>query len=250
MKASTIRKISFSSFTILLLFIIWIIISTTKNNDMIYPSIGSIFKAVLNCFKWVNFKLLLMTFLRVIITLAISLIVCLIIITITLKFPDSYAFFSPIVKIMRTVPFICVSLFIVLFFKRGIAPYIIAFLVIIPIMLEGFLSGVKQINKNIIEDLKLLEISFPKKLFQVYLPLAFPTIMMTIFQTFGLGFKVVIMGEYFAQTKNSLGLALYDAKAFLEMSTIFAWTIIIVIVVAIIEIIMNYFNNKRNNLIY
>ncbi|MBQ2891386.1 MAG: ABC transporter permease subunit [Bacilli bacterium] len=250
MKDSIIKRVVFSATTILLLFLGWIIISVIKNNDLIYPKIDKIFIKLLECFRWDNFKFLLFTFSRVIISVGISLVVSILIIILYLKFPSSYSLFSPIIRMMRTMPFICISLFIIIIFSSNLSPYIIAFLLIIPLMTEGLKDGVDRLDKNLMDDLALHEIKFIDKLRLVYLPLIMPTIILTLLQTFGLGFKVMIMGEYFAQTKNSMGLVLNIAKSNLWMDEVIAWTILIVLVVSIIEILINIFNKKRNNIIY
>ena len=142
------------------------------------------------------------------------------------------------------------ALFIIIIFSANMAPYIISFLLIIPLMTEGLKDGIDRLDKNLMDDLALHEISFFEKLKMVYIPLVMPTIILTLLQTFGLGFKVMIMGEYFAQTKNSMGLVLNIAKSNLWMDEVLAWTILIVLVVSIIEILINIFNKKRNKVIY
>ena len=250
MKDSIIKKIIFSTTTIVLIFLVWVIVSVTKDNSLIYPTISQIFRKLLECFKWDNFKNLLFTFGRVMISVGLSLILSIIIITLYVKFPNSYSFFAPIIRIMRTMPFICISLFIIIIFSANMAPYIISFLLIIPLMTEGLKDGIDRLDKNLMDDLALHEISFFEKLKMVYIPLVMPTIILTLLQTFGLGFKVMIMGEYFAQTKNSMGLVLNIAKSNLWMDEVLAWTILIVLVVSIIEILINIFNKKRNKVIY
>lgn len=249
MKTSTIRKISFSSITIILLFVLWVILSATKNNEMIYPSLGNIFKEFLNCFQGSNLLILLKTLLRVLITLGLSLAFSLVVLILYILYKDSYAFFAPIIKIMRSVPFICLSLFIVLFFERNVAPYIMSFLVIIPLMVDGLIGGVNQISKGLKDDLAMHDVSFFARIFKIYLPILFPNFMVIILQTFGLCLKVMIMGEYFAQMPSSLGLLLYNAKSYLEISVIMAWTIMIVLLVALIEIVVHIFSRKWNEMI-
>ncbi len=251
MKNSIAKKITFSATSVLLLFIVWIIVSTINSDkQLIYPSITNIFQTVLKCFNEEGLKSFFFTFLRVMQTIIASFIVSVLIIILYIKFPSSYSFFSPLIKMMRTIPFICISFFIIIIFDDQIAPYIIGFLLIIPIIVEGIKSGIDLMDKNIKDDMALLEIGFWNKLLKVYLPLMMPTIVVALLQTFGLGFKVIIMGECFAQTENSLGMMLYLARDNYLMNELIAWTIIIVVIVSVVEILINYFNRKRNNFIY
>ena len=89
-----------------------------------------------------------------------------------------------------------------------------------------------------------------KKIFQVYLPILLPNIITLVLQTFGLGFKVMVMGEYLSQTPISIGKELYNAKSYLEMDLLIAWTIVIVVITSIVEFFVNLFNNKYRNTVY
>ena len=246
MKDSTIKKIAFSTLTVLILFIIWMIISCVKDNQMIYPSLGAIFKAFPKIMTVSNLKAFGFTILRVLLNIGICLVVAFLLAIVTIKVSFIYQIIAPLMRLMRTVPFICLSLMIVLFFSKIIAPFIVAVVVILPLMYEGILAGFRQIKPNLKDDLALLDLSFGTKLTKVYIPICVPSILLTLLQTLGLSFKVMIMGEYFAQTKNSLGNVLYDVKSNIYMDELFAWTIIIVLLVAIGEILLNYWQQKRS----
>ena len=67
---------------------------------------------------------------------------------------------------------------------------------------------------------------------------------MIFLQSFGLAFKVMITSEYICQTQNSIGQVLYDAKSNLDMDVLIAWSIVIVVIVVIIELLFRYVNKK------
>ena len=217
---------------------------------MIYPSVDAIFKAFPKIMTASNLKAFGFTILRVFLNIGICLVAALILSIVTIKVNFIYELIAPLMRLMRTVPFICLSLMIVLFFSRIIAPFIVAIVVILPLMYEGILAGFREIKPNLKDDLALLNIDFGTKLFKVYLPICAPSILLTLLQTMGLSFKVMIMGEYFAQTNNSLGRVLYDVKSNIYMDELFAWTIIIVLIVAAGELALNYWRQKRSSYEY
>ena len=245
MKDSITKRVGFSALTVLVLFLIWTIISITKNNEMIYPSLIKIFQAFPKIMNAANLKAFIFTILRVLLNIGICLLVSILLAIATIKVPIIYQIVAPVMRLMRTIPFICLSLMIVLFFSQYVAPFIVAIVVILPVMYEGILAGFRQIKPNLVDDLALLDLGFGEKLRKVYLPLCVPSILLTLLQTLGLSFKVMIMGEYFAQTKNSLGRVLFDAKSNLLIDELMAWTIIIVLLVAIGELVINILNQKR-----
>lgn len=248
-KNKTLFNIFASTFTVFVLFLAWVIFSNTKNNPLIYPTIGQIFDEFINIFKNSNLKIFASSIYRLLISIIVSFAISFIILGFYLVCRWSFGFISPIIKIMRSVPFVSFSIFVLLIFGNEYSPYIITALVIIPIIVDGVKSGLDQINRNLTDDLSLLNISFFKKMYLVYLPILLPTIITLILQTFGLGFKVMVMGEYFSQTPLSVGKELYNAKSFLDMDVVIAWTIMIVIVSGIVEFFVNLFKEKYNYII-
>lgn len=246
MKNSTIRKISFGLTTIIILVLIWAIVSARNNGDFLYPSIGQIIKKMGENLNKDNTISFLNTIFRVLIAVTVSIFISLIIICLYIRFKNSISFFSPIITLLKTVPFICISLFIILLFSKTkfIGLMVISIILILPIGVETLKNGVDNIPRSIIDDLNTLDISFFRKLFSVYLPLLLPNILLVFLETFGLGFKIMIMAEYFMQMKNSVGILIYNAKTFLEMDSLIGYTIIIVLLVGIGDILVKLLSNR------
>lgn len=53
------------------------------------------------------------------------------------------------------------------------------------------------------------------------------------------------MAEYLAQTKNSIGQALYMAKTNIDYSSVFAWTIILIILSALFELLISSYRRRE-----
>ena len=76
---------------------------------------------------------------------------------------------------------------------------------IIPIIYEGILTGFKTINSNIIDSTKLLSNINLTVLFNIHIPLAMPSLITSLIQSFGLGLKVLVMSEVIVNPPNSIG---------------------------------------------
>ena len=248
-KQKTLFSIFASSFTIFLLFIGWIILSNVKNNELIYPSISQIFEEFLNIFSEKPLQSFGLSLYRLVISIVISFLISIVVVVLYIVQKWTFGFISPIIKIMRSVPFVSFSIFVLLIFGNEYSPYIIATLVIVPIVVDGLKGGIDQINRNLTDDLALLNVGFFKKFILVYLPILLPTVITLILQTFGLGFKVMVMGEYLSQTPYSIGKELYNAKSFLDMDILIAWTIMIVLITGIVEFLVNFVKNRYNYII-
>lgn len=63
---------------------------------------------------------------------------------------------------------------------------------------------------------------------------------MTIIQSFGLGLKVMIMGEFIAQPNGTIGYLLQLERSALNSSAILAWSIILIMMVLAVESLMSF----------
>lgn len=245
MKASTsknkIINYSLTISSILLIILIWTIISISYQNEMIFPDISQILKAFVNIFKYTpNITSILLTFLRVILTVIICFMISILIVGLYILLPNSIHFFKPLIQIMRSTPLAVISIFIFILMGDKIGPFIITILMSLPITIEGLTTSIDEINKDVIDELKTLKGSTIKKITNIYIPIILPFIIMTLIQTLGMSFKVMIMGEYICQTDNSIGKILYGIKSNLEMDSLIAYGILIVLIVSILELIIKH----------
>ena len=121
---------------------------------------------------------------------------------------------------------------------------VISVILTLPIATETLKMGIDRIPASINDDLATLDISFWHKLFGVYFPLLAPYFLLVLLETFGLGFKVMIMAEYFMQLKNSVGLLFNEAKTYLEMDRLIAYSIMTILIVAINDLIIKMATKK------
>ena len=71
-KNKTLFNIFASTFTVFVLFLAWVIFSNTKNNPLIYPTIGQIFDEFINIFKNSNLKIFASSIYRLLISIIVS----------------------------------------------------------------------------------------------------------------------------------------------------------------------------------
>ncbi len=251
MRISTLKKLLYSFITIILLIIIWELYSTYRNEPSIFPHTTQIIKSFFKLFNLDNLKTLGITLLRITISVLVAFIVSLIVGLLYIWKKDTIYFFKPIISMMKTIPLAIISIFLWLIFNGNIAPYIITTLIIIPLSIEGVITSIDGIDKVLIEDLKMINTNMFKSLIYVYIPLIKDYLLMVFLQIFGLGLKVMVMGEYICQTKNSVGKILSVVKSGVgyedAMSELVAWGILLVLIVVIIEILIKLIVKKIQN---
>ncbi len=146
---------------------------------------------------------------------------------------------NPIVTSLRTLPVASVIVVILILYGQSLSLYIITFLMLFPIIFEATKQGVINIDKSLIEALTLEKRRHFLELFYIYLPLSSSYIKTGFLQSIGLGFKVLVMAEFIAQSPMSIGRALYLGRINIQYDVVFAWTIIIIVLVTIIEHVVN-----------
>lgn len=241
---STLKKIIYSSVAIILLIGIWETYAIYKDEPTVFPHIHQLFESFIKLFNAKNSKLILYTLTRVIVSVALSFVSAIIIGFLYIWKKETFYFFKPIITIMRSTPQVILSIFLFILFDK-IAAYIITFLVIMPVATQGILTAIDNIDPVITDDLKLIDCSLLKKLIYAYIPLIKDYLLMVFIQIFGLGVKVMIMGEFISYTKNSIGNHLYAVKG-TDFSELIAWGILSAIIVIIVETIVNLLVKKIN----
>lgn len=249
MKDSTFKnkvlETIFSVSSLLIILFIWIIISTIYKNDLIFPSVISILKALGQIiFNLSSLKVIFMTILRVLISVAICFLMGFMISGIYIYSKTSLAFFRPIINIMRSMPLAVISIFIFILIGDKLGPYLITILMSLPVVIEGLITAIDNIEPSLIDEVKMLKGSTLTKITKVYIPIIMPYVLMCLIQTLGMSFKVMIMGEYICQTNNSIGKALYGFKGNLEMDLLIAYGIVIVVICLILEYIIKKIKQK------
>ena len=244
-KTSTTKRYLYSFSGIFFIILVWFIVSTIQKDDLIFPSLKQILSSIINilsdvdCLKYIGLDII-----RIIIAIIVSFIVSIIVVFFYIRFKNSYHFIKPLLVFFKTIPVVGISIFIWLLVGGTSVPVITTILVTIPVIIQGLVGSLDEMDENLVNELKMVNINYLVAFFKVYLPYLVPYILISFFQTFGLGLKVMVTSEYLSQTKNSIGKALYNAQSNIAIDDILAWSIIIIVFVGVCEIIIKKLTKK------
>lgn len=244
---STIKKYSLGIVSIVSIFLLWQVVVVVKDDAFIFPGVFEILKSFFNIITSKNDLLVLSnTLLKLIVVIVISLLLAGVGAFIYILSPSSIYFFRPIVNILKAAPFAVISIYIFYAFyeTKEIAPGIVTFLVVLPLSFEGLIGAIDNINKNLTDDLKMLEINMFKKFIHVYIPICVPYIVTTLLQSFGLGLKVMIMSEFMSQVEGTVGGALFNIKYNYDYAYLLGWLVIIITIVSIIDMLIRIISKR------
>lgn len=225
--------------SLITLILIWVSIYLIIDHPLLLPSPLDVSKKLISLLIHLDsISIILSTIFRLIISIAGASIFAISLGLIAGLYPKFAYFMKPYVTTLRTIPVISIVVIMLILLGFTWTPYVITFFMVFPIIYQATYQGVLDIEPELIDVMKLEKKHIYLMISQFYFPMIKPFIFLSFLQSFGLGIKVLVMAEYLAQTKNSIGHAIYFAKVNLAYDEIFAWTFILIVISIIIEMMI------------
>lgn len=245
MRNSITKNHSLYFLGIIFIIVLWWILSIVIKNDLVIPRIKNVLESLMNLLKTKKtYEIILNTIYRLIISLVIAFLVSFALSLVSFLFKGIKEFLLPLITLIRTIPVATIIIILLMLVGNKNSPYIICMFVIIPIMYEANLNGFYSIDKGVLEEVKMQSKTNFLVIKDIYVPLVFPHLLSGIVASFGLGLKVMVMAEFIAQTPNTIGYILNQEKVFLEINNVFAWTIILIIFMMLVEVGLKIIQNR------
>jgi NitT/TauT family transport system permease protein len=240
MKPNTLKNILYPLLGLVAVLLIWTVASLLFNSTLILPQWWVVAEEFALLFlRGTFYTSILLTTLRAILTYTLALALSLLTaIMCELYIPFRRAF-SPIITILRSVPTMSIILLCYLMFSAATSPIIIGFLVAYPLCHAAFASRLAAASP-LTEMATVFSISPKNRALYVYLPTLRGEIVQQSTSTLSLTLKVVIASEVIVFTKNSIGDAMYMAKANIETATLLAWTVAAVLLSFLLEGVVKF----------
>ena len=147
--------------------------------------------------------------------------------------PYLHALLRPLAAMLRSTPMI-VLVIIIMVLSRPQVPLLTGCAVLVPIISEAAYEGCVRIEPELIDVYRLDSSIRPSIIFHVYLPLISGYMKQAFVNACGMGMKVIVTAEYVVQIRNSLGKTVYDRVYAYEYPELFAYGLIMVLLVMIL----------------
>ena len=234
------RKSLVGFIAVLLVIILWQWNAIRIDNSFIFPYPIDVYQELISLLTSIRtYEIIFASFQRLLLAITIALIFGVLLGLISGIVPILAELLSPIVTSLRTLPVASVIVVILILYGQSYSLYVITFLMLFPILYEATRQGVLNIDSTLIEALSLEKRRYFFEIIWIYFPLSIPFIKTGLLQSIGIGFKVLVMAEFIAQSPVSIGRALYLGRVNIQYEQVFAWTIIIIFIVSIIEMGVN-----------
>jgi len=220
----------------------WVIAGVIVDNPLLLPRFEDVMAAFFRIFVDLDsLSVILHTMLRLLLGLLIASVIGFLLGVIA-GFKKNFAtFFNPVVTVLRTIPVISITVILLIICGFKITPYVITFMMIFPLIYQGTYGAIIGIEPELIDVYRLEDNNFFTGLFHCYLPLISRDIRTSLLQSLGLGIKVLVMAEYLAQTRDSIGNQLYLAKVNLNYDEVFAWTLLLILMALLFEQLIHHY---------
>lgn len=247
MKTSIMRTSIKKIFIILFWLVIWEIFALIVNKEIYLPSPISTFKTLASLLLDKSTYIIIFTSTyRTILGLIFSYIIGIIFGFICGLNDFLYDLINPLVIVIRSTPIVSIIILAIIWLKSTNVPVFASFLMCFPVIFTNVATGIKNTDKKILEMCKIYNISKFNVIKSVYFYSVLPYLYSGIISTIGIAWKASSAAEVLSIPKYSIGKYLFYAKANLEPTALFSWTIIIITLSYIFEnIFIKVFKNDK-----
>ena len=170
------------------------------------------------------------TFVRVIGGFLLALALALLLSALSARFPLVETLFQPYVAVIRSVPVASFIVMALLWLSSARISIFIAFLMVFPGLYASLLQGIRAADGALLEMAEVFSVPGWGRVRCIYLPAVQEPLLAACRVALGLCWKAGVAAEVIAVAANSVGGKLYEAKVYLEIADLYAWTAVIVAV--------------------
>ena len=218
-----------------------------KGNELFLPYPLTVLNTLITLGKQSNFWLFtFLSLLRIVSGMIIGTVLGCLLSVATCASSLTDLLISPAIRVIRATPVASFILLVILWTHRNLVPVVIAALMVIPVIWENLCRGIQATDQKLLELARAYRFSTWKTIHLVYLPSLRPYLTAGITTSMGLAWKSGIAAEVLCLPKQAMGTEIYQTKLYLEVPTLFAWTITIICLSLILERLLRVFLTRWN----
>lgn len=234
---------------IIIMWLVWIIAYYCVGNKLIVPDFFETAVCFGKNFVSAEFWVALCgSLLRTLLAFLISLIGAAICAVLASLSKIVKAILQPIMTFVRVLPTLAVTLII---FKltlgsRSVSPAVVTVLVLFPAIYAQFTAAIEGIDKGLTEMAQVYNISRRDRLLKMYLPLILPNTLSQTGANISLGLKVTVSAEVLVNTAKGLGGMMQESSLSAEIANLAALTLAAVIAGLLLDIAFSQLKRLTN----
>jgi NitT/TauT family transport system permease protein len=145
-------------------------------------------------------------------------------------------FFEPILPVMNTVSSAIWAIFAIIWFGLSpLTPIFVVLMTALPLIITNVWQGTQAVNAEFVELAQALRLSRAKTLVKIYVPSILPYFFSGARLAFSFGWRVSLVAETLGAS-SGVGYRLRQASDLIQTDQVFAWTIVQIAIMLVIEI--------------
>lgn len=175
------------------------------------------------------------TFSRITLGFLLAFCLALALASLSARFSLAEILIHPYMAAVKTVPVASFIVIALLWLSGRRLSVFISFLMVLPVLYSNLLQGIRAADEKLLEMARVFRMGRFSRIRCIYLPALEPYCLSACRSALGLCWKAGVAAEVIGVCTGSVGGMLYDAKVYLEIGDLFAWTMVIVLLSASFE---------------
>ena len=144
-------------------------------------------------------------------------------------------FVDPVMQLIRAMPVASFVILALLWVSGSNLSVVVSFTHVLPVVYAGVLAGIADTDPQLLEMARVYRLPLTARLRYIWLPGIFPSFCESCIAAMGMCWKSGVSAEVIGLPDHSVGDALYRAKITLSTPDVFAWTLVIVLLSALLS---------------
>ena len=149
--------------------------------------------------------------------------------------PAAEVLIAPVLQLVKATPVASFIILALVWVRGSSLSVLISFLMVLPVLYGAVRTGIRAADPQLLEMARVFRLSGLRRVRCIILPSLAPYLKSACHVALGLCWKAGVAAEVMAVANRSVGGMLYDAKVYLEISDLFAWTVLLVAVSILFE---------------
>lgn len=227
---------------------VWALASWRVGKELLFPSPLAVLQRLLDLLQTKEFYLITAnSFWNILSGILIAVLLGCLLSVLTSRVSLFRSLLLPLITVIKATP---VASFIVLaMIWIGVArvPTFITVLIVLPVIWTNLDEGFSRIDPKLTEVTRVFQMPLWRRWKLLVLPSLKPYFISACRTSLGLAWKAGIAAEIIAMPRNSIGTMIGEAKMYIETTTMFAWTLTVILLSLMIEFFFSYLFGKRKN---
>ena len=175
------------------------------------------------------------TLLRILCGTVIGTVLGVALAALTCRFRLVNALFSPLLTVVKSTPVASFIVLLLIWVGRDVLPAVIVVLMVLPVVWANVSAGISGTDRQLLELAEVYRFSRSRTLKRIFLPSVLPHFLAALRSALGMAWKAGVAAEVLTVPGVSVGKRLMDAKLYLEIPDLFAWTLVVILCSLAIE---------------